>query len=278
MKTAVKLVLIYLGIQLLSALIVSVPVTIYNLIVYSDSSKGMNDIVSPSLLLAIVLMGLYLWTRGYISSDRRVWSPVSATYCILTVFACLASVVLVDYIVSLMPWLPNLMESTFDVMMAGWLGILVLSVAGPVLEEVLFRGAITTALLKRYSPAKAIVLSALVFGIFHINPVQVVGATLIGLLLAWIFYKTASLIPCILIHIINNALSAYLDILQKKPDWSFPDANSLQDLFADHTYYIILIAAIVVFLVSIRWMKRTTVAFPWKEGEHKGVEPINSDN
>ena len=36
-----------------------------------------------------------------------------------------------------------------------------------VLEELLFRGAITKELLRRYSPAKAILFSGLIFGIFH---------------------------------------------------------------------------------------------------------------
>ena len=53
-------------------------------------------------------------------------------------------------------FLPNLLDQTFDILQSGWLGILCISVLGPVLEELLFRGAITKELLRRYSPAKAI--------------------------------------------------------------------------------------------------------------------------
>ena len=104
----------------------------------------------------------------------------------------------------------NLLDQTFDIPQSGWLGILCISVLGPVLEELLFRGAITKELLRRYSPAKAILFSGLIFGIFHPNPVQIIGACLIGFLLAWLYYKTRSLMACILIHIMNNGLSVYL--------------------------------------------------------------------
>ena len=37
-------------------------------------------------------------------------------------------------------------------------------------KVLLFRGAITRALLQQYNPTKAILISALLFGVFHINP------------------------------------------------------------------------------------------------------------
>lgn len=51
-----------------------------------------------------------------------------------------------------------------------------------------------TSVVAKYSPVKAIILSALIFGIFHINPAQVVGA-IVGCLVAWLYYKTGSLVP-----------------------------------------------------------------------------------
>jgi len=52
----------------------------------------------------------------------------------------------------------------------------------------------------------------LIFGVFHLNPAQIIGACLIGFLLAWLYYKTRSLVACILIHIMNNGLSVYLGL------------------------------------------------------------------
>lgn len=276
MKTAIKLILIYFGIQILSAIAFAVPYSIYSWVKYGDFSGSTDSILAPALLLSIAMMGIYLWKSGYLNMDKRVWSVVSPVYLILAVFVCLASIVIVDFIGSLMPWLPNLMEDSFDVMQAGWLGIFTISIFGPVLEEVMFRGAITTALLKKYSPVKAIILSGLIFGIFHINPAQIVAGTLIGFLLGWVFYKTASLIPCILIHIVNNVLAVYFS-LRIKYDVNFRDVESLQDVFTIWTYFIILMVAIAIFVISVLWMNRTTIAYPWKECEPEEVEPINSE-
>ncbi|MDR0659140.1 MAG: CPBP family intramembrane metalloprotease, partial [Mediterranea sp.] len=197
MKTAIKLVLVYFVAQALSALAVKALTT-----VQANVAGDAGTPVTLALFLSFILMGAYLWKNGYISTDRRTWSPVSIVYLAFTVLACLTSILIIEYLQMLMPKLPDLMENAFDALLSGWPGILSIAVFGPVLEELMFRGAITAALLKKYGPMKAIVLSALVFGIIHINPAQVITATLIGLLLGWIYYKTASLIPCILIHIL----------------------------------------------------------------------------
>ena len=102
-------------------------------------------------------------------------------------------------------------------------------------------------LLKKYNPVTAILVSGLIFGIFHVNPAQVVGAILIGFVLAWIYYRTHSLIPCILIHIMNNSLSVYLSL-------KFPDVDSCSELIGENAYLIGLIVAVVLLLLSWRMM------------------------
>jgi membrane protease YdiL (CAAX protease family) len=258
MKTAIKLVLIYFGIQILSGFAAIIATVIYNVVQGNDISTTYGLTIAVAMYLGFAGMGIYLWKSGYISTDRRTWSPVSALYLAFTTLACLASVLIIEYVQTLMPKLPDLMEDTFDTLQAGWPGILAIALIGPVFEEVMFRGAITTALLKKYSPVKAIVLSALVFGIFHINPPQIITATLIGLLLGWIYYKTASLIPCILIHVINNSLSVYLS-------FKYSQAEYIRDIFAGETYYVLLIDAIILLACSIWWMKRTAIPAPWRE-------------
>lgn len=257
MKTAIKLLLIYLGFQLAGAFAAMIPVSIYSLIEYGNVDNISTMALAPAMFLAFIFMTIYLWKSGYISTDKRTWSPVSGTYLILATIICLASIVIIEYVQWLMPWLPNIMEHSFDVLQSGWLGILSISIFGPIVEELMFRGAITRVLLKKYNPATAITLSALVFGIFHINPVQIVTATLIGLLLAWIYYKTASLIPCILIHVVNNSLSVFFSL-------RYPEMKVTWELFTG-TGYIELIVAIIIFAGAFFLMRQTNVAYPWKE-------------
>ena len=88
------------------------------------------------------------------------------------------------------------------------LGIISLAFLGPLLEEVLFRGAIQGLLMRYFGrPWPAIIVAALVFGVFHMNPVQIVYATLLGIVFGWIYYRTGSLMSVIVGHVLNNSLA-----------------------------------------------------------------------
>ncbi|WP_051251689.1 CPBP family intramembrane glutamic endopeptidase [Psychrilyobacter atlanticus] len=85
-----------------------------------------------------------------------------------------------------------------------------MAIVAPIFEEFFMRGVILTGLLNRYNPKKAIIVSALIFGIWHFNIVQSVNTTLIGLVLGIIYYKTNSLILCITLHMTNNIFAGIM--------------------------------------------------------------------
>lgn len=80
---------------------------------------------------------------------------------------------------------------------------------GPVAEELMFRGLILHGFLQRYSVRRAIIVSSLIFAVFHGNVFQFLPALTAGLLLGWWYVKTGSLVSCIFGHAINNALIAF---------------------------------------------------------------------
>lgn len=88
--------------------------------------------------------------------------------------------------------------------------IFTLVVVAAVTEEFLFRGLILRGLLQNYSVRKAIVVSALLFGVFHILPWQIFGAFVFGAIFAWWFVKTRSLLPGLFGHALNNALPSIM--------------------------------------------------------------------
>ena len=81
-------------------------------------------------------------------------------------------------------------------MHGGW-SILMLVVLAPVMEEVLFRGILLESVRSKHSAGRAIVVSALMFGVIHFIPQQVVNAFVIGLILGYIYVRTESLWPVI---------------------------------------------------------------------------------
>lgn len=95
---------------------------------------------------------------------------------------------------------------------APWLGIVLLMALLPaVCEELAFRGFIFGGLVREKGKLRAVILTAVMFGVSHGVLQQSIAASIMGLVLGWITLRTGSILPCILIHFTNNALSVSLD-------------------------------------------------------------------
>lgn len=81
-----------------------------------------------------------------------------------------------------------------------------LVVMAAVTEEFLFRGLILRGLLARVGPGRAVVISAGLFAVMHLNPWQMPATFLIGAILGWVYWRTRSLTLCIVGHAFHNAL------------------------------------------------------------------------
>lgn len=87
-----------------------------------------------------------------------------------------------------------------------WGSVLILVIVAPITEEFLFRGFILDGFLRKYSVAKSILVSALLFAVFHLNPWQFASAFVVGILFAWWRVNTGSILPGILGHAFFNAI------------------------------------------------------------------------
>ena len=92
---------------------------------------------------------------------------------------------------------------------SGIAGALYCCVMGPIVEEIGFRGLILGGLLKmRCRPWIAILISALIFASCHGFGANFVTAVLFGILVGWLYWRTGSIVPGIIIHVTNNSLTA----------------------------------------------------------------------
>ncbi len=105
--------------------------------------------------------------------------------------------------------LPVLFDLSMDDFVGGPTMLLSTVIFAPIYEEMFYRGFLLEGLLKKHSPATAICLSALFFGLMHIEPGQAIQAGLTGLLLGLVYYKTKSLYLVIFMHMVNNGLVTY---------------------------------------------------------------------
>ncbi|WP_320053705.1 type II CAAX endopeptidase family protein [uncultured Acetobacteroides sp.] len=112
-----------------------------------------------------------------------------------------------DYVTSLIP-IPDFMRTLFSQMFSFsiW-GFALVCIAAPLLEEVLCRGIFLRSFLENYSGKKAILWSAIIFAAIHMNPWQAIPAFIIGYFMGWLFYRTKSLLPSIVVHFINNIVA-----------------------------------------------------------------------
>lgn len=102
-------------------------------------------------------------------------------------------------------------ESMFSRMADGSVAaVLAVCVVAPLLEEMLFRGIVLRGFLQRYPRWQAIFMSALLFGAAHMNIYQFVVGFVMGTVLAWLYERTRSLIPCIALHAAYNSTTLLL--------------------------------------------------------------------
>jgi len=86
----------------------------------------------------------------------------------------------------------------------------------PVFEEIFYRGYLYQKLRLVLKPKETILLQGLLFGIVHLNPITYISHTLIGILFGFFRYRTNSLLPGILFHVMWNFLvvsSQYWELL-----------------------------------------------------------------
>lgn len=91
-----------------------------------------------------------------------------------------------------------------------WQVILLLAVVPAVCEELAFRGFMFSGLVRENGRLRAIVVTAVLFGMSHGVLQQSIAATVMGVLLGWIALRTGSVLPGLVIHFTNNALSVSL--------------------------------------------------------------------
>lgn len=103
-------------------------------------------------------------------------------------------------------WFWELFNKIFESDYGIYGAILKVAVIAPIVEELIFRGVIMHGLMRNYSKATAVFVSALMFALFHLNPWQFPATFVLGLLLGFLMVRTRNILLCILGHAINNGL------------------------------------------------------------------------
>ncbi len=87
------------------------------------------------------------------------------------------------------------------------IGIICYGLITPIVEELLFRGIIYNQLKRMVSLQVAMLLSACLFGVYHMNLVQGIYALIMGLLMAYAYEYFGDFKMPVVIHIMSNVLA-----------------------------------------------------------------------
>ena len=177
---------------------------------------------------------------------------------LMTVIVTLSASFLTDPLMKILPPTPEWFDRLTEQMLVGtplWATLLSVSVFAPLFEEWLCRGIILRGLLTRMKPGWAMVISSLFFALIHMNPWQALPAFLLGMLFAYVYYKTGSLKLTMLMHCTNNTFAALIG-----QDETLRGMESYTELFPAWQYVTLLAASLFIIALFIRILKRNVSA------------------
>jgi membrane protease YdiL (CAAX protease family) len=209
-KNSILLCLLFLGIQIGLGLLIGFSRVIFHapdIALLTGVITALSNIISFGIVL---LIGFKKTKRKF--NEVFKFNKVSPFLWIAVVVFMFGFVILTSELDNLLNFIlpmPELFKDALESLMADqifFVAIIVMGVVPAFTEELFFRGLILDGLNSNYSRKKAIIISALLFGIVHLNPWQFLSAFIIGLFAAWICIKTNSILLCIYIHLFNNSL------------------------------------------------------------------------
>ena len=206
---ALVLVVLFMVLQILCGLAVGYLGERLNLPDYETLGFFINFLLIP-VITGVTVISYGLWRGGY------KWKSLFKEKKISLYFYIIVFLISVGLSVSLSEvdsWLRNIYPMTeiwqelFQTIYKANIVVsfIAIAIVPPIIEEVLFRGIILRGFLKIYSPIVAIILSASLFAVIHINIWQMVPAFIAGLALGWIYYRSKSLLLVIFSHAVFNA-------------------------------------------------------------------------
>jgi membrane protease YdiL (CAAX protease family) len=132
-----------------------------------------------------------------------------------------------------------------------WLNLLLISIIGPVFEEFFFRKLLIDRTVK-YGAKISILLSALMFGLFHGNLNQFFYAFLMGGFFAYVYMKTGKLIYPILLHIIVNLMGSVVSLFVVMSVGNLTSGTYVAaDLAIVIGYLVIMIISFIIGIITL---------------------------
>lgn len=233
--------------------------------------KDMSSLILLVSYAAALLMAIWVGFVKFRKSEgvklRLKFNRVPPVVLIVGVCIVLTMPVLTDPLNVLLPMSDTWKKIFADMFNSSVFSLTAAVIAAPILEEVFFRGIILNGLLKNYSPQTAIITSAAIFGCIHLNPWQTIPAFLAGLLIGWLYWKTNSIIPGMLLHFVNNLFSVLLGL-------AFKDADSIKQLMSTPVYIALFVACAAILIGGWMFLEKYFENNPTPEDDERELVAV----
>lgn len=252
MKKAILAVIVFIVAQIMVPILGSFVLGVGGMSTGSPtelSSRMMEPKIFSVMMLAmyvLIVAALY----GFRLLSPHTGIPRRPMYALLpvAVVAMLGMSVPLSWLQEFVP-LPNLIGVELGGMMRYPLGFLCIAVAGPIVEELVFRRSMLGSLLESgMRPVWGILISGVAFAAVHFNPAQLPTAFALGCMFGWLFVRTGSVIPSMVCHIVNNSLVGVLTLCDMGDDTKLADMVGSQGAAA---VVAVVSAGIAVLLLRI---------------------------
>ena len=123
-----------------------------------------------------------------------------------------------------------------------WL-IVIVCITPALCEEVLFRGYFQRT-LERTLGIKSLFIAGIVFGLYHMQPLNLISLALLGCMFGYFYYRSKSLLPCIAAHFVNNLVAVF-------SLYKTSDGNTVFDVFNFEIYFLGIVIALIL---TVWWL------------------------
>ena len=224
MKQAIVCILVFLTIVLCVSTLFAVLVPLVT--GHADGMTSAWTLVCAATYSVFTV--LFFWRAGWATMSRKYLDRHQWGVLFWASTAAIGVVLPSIWIQEMMPPLPNVVENELGALMMTPGSYFVLAIIVPLSEELVFRGAVLRSLLAWHGERAwlMIALSALFFALVHMNPAQMPHAFVMGLLLGWMYWRTGSIVPSFVFHLVNNTAAFVLYRAYPDPDICLADIFS----------------------------------------------------
>lgn len=247
----------------------------------SETTTYMLITMLPMYLIAMPLMALMI--RTVPASDKIEEKKMSVGQWILSFLICYGLMYLSNYIGNTLTTIISTIKgtpvtNTINTIITSssiWCNFIIMVIFAPITEELLFRKMLIDR-TRKYGDCVSILISGVMFGLFHGNLNQFVYAFALGMCYAFIYLKTGRVRYTIYLHMLNNFLGSVLGMIVLKAvgnelvDIS-DDFEAMMVYMSDHMAQVLIlmlymfalfavaITGIVLFFVNLKKIKMQIV-------------------